>query len=218
LGYFFIFGQLLICLMNVLGGTRLFKNAAYFKNEIRYIYLFCVLDFLTSAVGALIFFEDERFFPVMTYAYITFIWSEITLLPAYINSVMQRKHNWFLPISVVLITFFLSFKYVSIVDSFLQLFSGVYITIFCFKYLKWLFSINDTFNLLKTNHFWIVIGIMFCYTASLPSCITAFIFGIFGNSPEHKRMEYLMTPIYMLLNMTMHCFFIKAFKWTEELQ
>lgn len=209
--------QLSLCLINIIGGTKLLKPNNKFKHELIFIFSFCVMDFITSLFSFLVIL-DILPNKILDYSYLIFIWTEIILLPGYISSIIESKHNWVFPISLVLSTIILSYFFSETIADFLQLFSGIYITFYCLKYLKWLFTNDNILEIRSSMHFWIIIGIMFCYTASIPSCLGYFLLESFGNSINHTIFASALSWLYVILNITMHCFFIKAFIWKGELK
>lgn len=209
--------QLAICFINVIGGLRLYYSNKKQPNVLLYIYLFCIIDFITGIISLLDSYNIVSLI-MAKYTYLFFFWTEIILLPAYISSVIETKHKWSLPIALLITTFLASLFYIDIVISILQLFSGIYITIYCLKYLKWLFVDENIIERHNSIHFWIIMGIMVCYTASIPSCLGLFLLDIFGTTPAHGNFATGLSLLFLIFNIIMHCFFIKAFSWKEVTQ
>lgn len=211
----FVIPQLIVCSINVLGGIRFFKENDIFINEKKFIYTFCVIDLTTSIFGLLLFL-DVISNKVIDYTYLTFLWSEITLLPAYLVSTIGHKPSWTFPISIVLLTFIISLFYIDLTISYLQIFSGIYVSYFCIQYLIWLFTNENIYEISHKKHFWITMGIMVCYTASIPSCIGYLLLTTLGETENDYHLASSLNWFFLLLNITMHLLFIKAFSWTRD--
>lgn len=209
--------QLLVTLINCIYGFRLFRNKETNSNELKFIYSFCLIDFLT---GVLIFWYNlsPLEIPYFTFFELTFIYAEILLLPTYISKILNVRHNFIIPLVLCVfpsITSFFLFKNPSIIS---QAISGIYITYYCFKYFKFLFTTNRIFSIGNSKHFWIILGIMICYTGSIPSSVNMMILETIGTSNIEHSIANVMVNLYLMLNITMHSLFNKAFACNQEQQ
>lgn len=209
--------QLAICFINVIGGLRFLKSNKKHQTSLLLIYIFCIIDFITGIISLLNRYHLVSF-NIANFTYLFFIWTEIILLPAYISMVMGIKHTWSLPITLVFSTFIVSLFYIDIIISILQLVSGIYITIYCLIYLKWLFVDENIIERRNSIHFWIAMGIMVCYTASIPLCLGLTLLDFFGTTPTEGKFAVTLTWLFLIFNIIMHCFFIKAFSWKKVTQ
>lgn len=209
--------QISICLINVIGGIKFLIKREIFKRELIFIVSFCIIDFITSLLGILDLLNIISN-TIGNFSFLIFICAEIILLPAYTSSIIGTKHSWTLPISIVISSLLISFFYFELVATTIQLFSAIFISIYCLRYLKWYVTNANNQELNISISFWIIMGIMVCYTASIPSCIGYFLLKILGNSPRHAQFAGSIIGLFILLNIFMHVFFIKAFTWKPEQQ
>jgi hypothetical protein len=207
--------QLFVCLVNCIVGLRLFKNKDAFRTEIKFIYTFCCLDLITTILFRFISSGDYSDF---TYDLCNtlFIVGEILLLPAYIRTIIGEKNIWHVPIIISIIIPSISYYFLKSPTAILQVFSGIYISYYCIKYLLLIFTSNNTISFPKTKHYWIIIGLMTCYTASIPACIGALYFDLNQQANPDYHMSNLMLTLFTLLNIAMHFLFNKAFLWKEK--
>ena len=201
--------QIIVCFINCIVGIRLFKDKNQNIFERKYIYSFCILDLVTGIIIKYYNLTDDSvwYFPLFE---LIFLFSEIILLPAFICSTMNLKQNKIMLILLCIIPPIISqllFNYPTFLS---QAISGIYISIYCIKYLKWLLSTKKIFPLAQTRHFWIVIGIMICYTATIPSCFTILLLHSVAKTELETQFADLIINFYLILNITMHIFFLKA--------
>lgn len=209
--------QLGVCFINIVMGLLLLRNRQFFQSEIRYILSFCIIDFLTSLFqinGVLRNVTNLSFDNIN----VIFEFGEIVLLPAYISETIGKRHNWNTVIIICSIFLILSVYNVSLFEPIIQLFTTVFISSYCLKYLLWIFNSEEIINITKTKHFWIIIGIMICYTSSLPSSFAALLLTLIGTENKFNAFINSLYLAYFILNVIMHCFFIKSFKWRGNSQ
>jgi hypothetical protein len=153
-----------------------------------------------------------------TFIELLFISGEFLLLPAYISATLNEKHDWILPISLCVIPPSISFFIFDNPSILPQALSGIYITYYCFKYFKFLFVTKKVFSLAKAPHFWIVLGIMICYTGSIPSSVSMLVLEVVGTSQLEHGFANFLVNLFLILNIIMHSFFNKAFTCSQEQQ
>jgi hypothetical protein len=198
-------------------GIKLFKTIGPLSPEVRFIYTFCILDFITGTIITLYNFSTYNF-PLINLLELLFINGEILLLPAYISTVINKKHNWKIPIFLCIIPPIISYYLFESVTIISQAISGIFISYYCISYLNWIFTTKKIFSLSRSNHFWIILGIMICYTASIPSCISILLLFSAGSTNLDFAFADFLINFYLFLNIIMHSFFNKAFTCNKEQQ
>jgi hypothetical protein len=201
--------QFLVSLLTCIVGSKLFKEYAHNKNELKLIFTFCILDIVTSTYFIILYYYDLNNLLFKEFQSI-YIWAEIILLPLYINKTIRIKHSPIAPIVFCLILSIISLVWLGNTYAILQAISGIYISYHCFVYLTNLFKRSNTIDLSTSPSFWIVIGIITCYTASIPACLAILYLFIV----DDKELFSVADPVFyyfMFTNIIMHIFFIKAF-------
>lgn len=212
--------QIFFCLINCTVGFRMFNKKSIYRNEILYIFPFCILDLITSLGFRYLIYSDilndsDFAFGI---ANLIFVFGEVILLPSYIKKTISQEINWLFPTISVISLSIISYFLTEDISSLSQIFSGLYITYYIIKYFHWLFTTKKIFNLSSTTHFWIILGLMVAYTASIPACIGMLFTDFFPHINTNRNFSNTMLSFFTLLNISMHILFTKAFTWKWKLK
>jgi len=137
--------------------------------------------------------------------------SEILLIPNYISTIIGKKKQITIQLIICASTFMLSNYIVQNPTTILYLLSNLYITYFACLYFIWLFKNNEKLDLKKTTHYWIVMGICICFTGSIPYYLSEILIVKFESEEIYSQISSTYHTTFILLNITMYFFFIKAF-------
>ncbi len=204
--------QLSVCFISVLFGLRAIRHKPYFKLELLYILPFCMIDLLTSSI-AVYGLTTNNYTNNLYYWGIVFTIAEYFLLPAYIAKVIDKGYKIFFPLIVFLLATILSKASANSFSLLPEAISGIYISYWGFKYLNRLLSSEKTTRITHHPNFWIILGMMSCYTTTIPLSIFSFVTdGLMGE--ELKKVANQILLIFLFANTIMHLFFIKAFLCT----
>lgn len=201
--------QFCIILITCIIGLRLFREET--SPERKFILPFCFIDLVTTGIIVFNHIKGEFLINRFTTLLILFSWAEIYFIPKYIGYVIEKKPK----ITTQLILFFLPPILSNIIFNDLtllsMLLSVIYISFYNYKYLIWLFLNKRTITLEEIRHAWIIMGIIISYTASIPYWLSDILFHANGNQPTISSINKVLFAIYVLLNIIMYLFFIKAF-------
>jgi hypothetical protein len=144
--------------------------------------------------------------------------SEILLIPNYISTIIGKKKQIPLQIGICVTIFMASNYLVQNPVTLLYLFSNLYLTFYSCRYFIWLFKNNENLNLKNTPHYWIIMGICICFTGSIPYYLSEFFIIRFESSEVFDVISSTFHSTFIILNVTMHIFFIKAFICKKKFQ
>src|SRR5437867_11612816 len=140
---FQIIQLLVICLTIFIG----FKNCKKANSpERKFILPFCISECIILSVAIYNYLNNS--FPTYLYFLVViFSWCEIFFLSFYICSIINKKHNILIPISINIICPLVSMMTFNNPTLIPMVASNVYISLFIFWYFKWLFTNKYIFNL-----------------------------------------------------------------------
>lgn len=144
-------------------------------------------------------------------AMVGFAFCEIFYLPNYIGKIIGEKPNPWTQALICISTFLISIFYLKRSTSITYLFTNLYISVFVFKYFLWLFKRNNFFNLNRTRHYWITMGICICYAGSIPYWISEIFIIKIGGYEVYNKIADSIFIMYITLNIAMYLLFYKAF-------
>lgn len=191
----------------IIGTIKLPKTSS---PERRYILPFCYIDLVVT--GYIIYNYSKHMYPDMIdIVVLLFSGCEIFFLSYYIQTITRKKIHVIFPISVFVISPIISivlFKNPTILP---LLTTELYLTYFVFLYIRWLFLKKEFFILHHASHYWIVIGIILCYTASIPYWISDVLIKSSGIWKLHIDITLILFNVYIAMNSFMFVLFIKGF-------
>ena len=205
--------QFVVILATCLVGLRLLKEGK--SPEKTYILPFCLIDLVVTGVTVYTYYYYKFHFN-LTILVVVFSWVEIFLISYYIKDVTGENKEIFIPLSLCIISPIISKILLEDYHLLPMVTSCIYITFYTFKYIKWIFHKESNISLKETRHYWIVLGIMLCYTTSIPYWISdLFLQRSFADMYHHLSRAFFI--YFVCLNVIMHLFFIKAFLWKVQL-
>lgn len=188
------------------------KNGIFVKQnlESQYLTLFCLLDFLTMCLMwiAVYAFDKPSLQPFVA---LLFAAVEITMIPIYLMALTGRKQR-VLPLLVVYIvaaasSFFLLNKQPSL----LYFITNSVITIYVFRYIRWLMKVKEVNDYPSKSQNLIVKGIAICYIGSIPYFVGSSISTRASDKIFFDTFERFEIRVFSILNIFMFVLFIKAF-------
>lgn len=183
--------------------------------ERKYILLLLALDIPVMTIIVYHYFKDIDT-PTLWFSTIFYSWCEIFLIPFYISEIISIKKDFLTPSIIAISSPILSILLLHSLHELPYLFTNIYISYYIFKYFKWIFTYDKQFDLLKTSHFWIVLGILLCYTTSLPYFITDLIIYTWARKDFHHNVDLNLFVIFLILHMIMTILFVKGFKLVQN--
>jgi hypothetical protein len=184
--------------------------ATNFVKEKKFILPYCIFNVLAMFVllpDEFISLPASLIFLVMY----LFACVEIIFLPNYIASIIGEKKGYLMQIIICSTAFILSNILVKNPTTVFFLICNIYITYYVCKYFIWLFKGDERFDLKKTNHYWIIMGISICYTGSIPYFIAELFILRFGKFELYNSLVQIIFSTYIVLNISMYLFFVKSF-------
>jgi hypothetical protein len=204
---FQIIQLLVIVLTSIVGGVSLFGKKC---PERKYILLLLALDIPVMAIIVYHYINDidSR---LLWFSTIFYSWCEIFLIPLYISEVTSIKKDYITPSVLAISSPILSIKLLHSLHELPYLLTNIYISYYIFKYFRWIFNYDKQLDLLKTSHFWIILGILLCYTTSIPYFITDLIIYTWARKDFHTNVDLNLFIIFLILHMIMTLLFTKGF-------
>jgi hypothetical protein len=187
------------------------------ETEKRYIFPYCLSSAIIMCllIHALLVDAPYRYIYVLMYLAGC---SEILLIPNYISTIIGKKKQIVLQVSICVTIYMASNYFVQNPITLLYLFSNLYITLYSGQYFIWLFKNNEKLNLKNTPHYWIIMGICICFTGSIPYYLSEFLIIRFESIEVFYQISSTFHSTFIILNVTMYIFFIKAFLCKKKFQ
>lgn len=181
-----------------------------YAKEKKFLLPYCIFNVLAMFVllpDEFISLPANLIFAVMYF----FACIEIILLPNYIASIIGEKKGYLIQIIICSTSYIFSNLLANNPTTVFFLICNIYITYYVCKYFVWLFKGDERFDLKKTNHYWIIMGISICYTGSIPYFIAEMFILRFGKFELYENIVQIIFSTYILLNISMYLFFVKSF-------
>lgn len=205
--------QICVVLASTLVGIKFLPNEES-KVERKYILPFCLVDLVTSSILIIKDFSETDFY-FLTHFQTLFYLSEIFLLVAYIKDIIGMKKSYVVSVVFVAIFPFVSLLLTNYLTDLGEAFVGIYITALSLKYFYWLMKNDEPLVLVKTKHFWIITGMMICYSTTITTSIFTLIMLLRPYHSDRYFMDIGFNFTFKVMNILMHIFFIKGFICTE---
>lgn len=200
--------QFLVILCACIIGTIQLRKTP--SPERKYILPFCYIDLVMTGIAIYHYFK--QIYPVYVFwIELFFTFCEILFLTNYISSIIEIKKSIITPSTIFILSSscsYIAFKDPTIIP---LLLTEIYLTIYAFLYIIWLFKNNSFFVLKKARHYWIVMGIIICYTLSIPYWISDTFIKINGTTQLYQEVSLILFISFIIFNMFMFILFIKAF-------
>lgn len=200
--------QFLVILCACIIGTIQLRKTP--SPERKYILPFCYIDLVV--LGIIVYYYTINKYPnIIDFLVLLFNGCEIFLLSFYVQTITRKKRDFLYPFAVFTLSPILSiilFKNPTILP---LLSTEIFLTHFAFKYIKWLFEGDRILKLNNSKHYWIMMGIILCYTISIPFWISFILVLASGESELYTLINEVLFIFYILLNIIMFILFIKAF-------
>ena len=184
--------------------------SANFVKEKKFILPYCICNVMAMSIllpDEFISLPARLIYAVMY----CFACIEIIFIPNYIASIIGKKKRYLVQIITCASAFILSNIVVKNPTSLFFLICNLYITYYVCKYFIWLFKGTDRLELKQTSHYWIIMGICFCYTGSIPYFIAELFILRFGGDELYDELVQIIFSTYIILNISMYIIFIKTF-------
>lgn len=178
--------------------------------ERKYIFLLLALDIPVMAV-IIFHYVNNIQSSILWLTTIFYSWLELFLIPFYISEIISTRKDFFAPTFLAISSPILSIILLNNIHELPYLITNIYISYFIFKYFKWIFNYDKQLDLLKTSHFWIVLGLLLCYTTSIPYFITDLIIYTWARGALHNNVDLNLFIIFLILHMIMTVLFVKGF-------
>ncbi len=202
--------QITVCFISIVFALRGLHYKPFFRLELLYILPFCVIDFLTSWIDITYIRNATDYSWNLYHLSFAFTIAEYVFIPIYIAKSINRKINLVTPLTVLLLTSIISGITVRSFSLFPQVFLGIYITYFGFRYFYWLLHSEKKTPITQLPSFWIVMGVISCYASTIPlSAISYITDGILNGQLEELATQ--MHFLFLIANTIMHIFFTRAF-------
>ena len=191
----------------IIGTLKLGKTSS---PERKYILPFCYIDLVVTGVSIYNYYigEEPMYLHILVFL---FTCCEVIFLSFYISAILNKKIKYFVPSAFCIISLIASIILFKSLITLPYLTTELYLSYFGFLYIKWLFLKKDFFILKHTNHYWIVIGIILCYTASIPYWIADVLIKSSGIFELHRQYTLILFIAYIAMNIFMFILFIKGF-------
>lgn len=191
----------------VIGTIKLGKTPS---PERKYILPFCYIDLVATGIGVYNYYINE--YPDYLYImFYLFTCCEVLFLSFYISAILNKKIGYFTPISICIASLIGSQILFKVPSTLPSLTTELYLTYFGYLYVRWLFLKKNFFILQHTKHYWIVIGIILCYTASIPYWIGDVLIRSSGILELYTDIVLILFMVYIAMNIFMFLLFIKGF-------
>lgn len=178
--------------------------------ERRYILPFILIDIpvMTGILYQYIKGIDlKTFFLFSTF----YSWCEIFLIPFYFSEIIGKKKNFIVPIFLCVSTPLISYKFLGNIHEIPLLASNFYLSYYVFLYFDWIFKSSTQYDLIKSSHFWISIGILLSYTTTIPYFITDLVLYSWANGRLYDFLDLTLFLIFLILNIVMYFLFMRSF-------
>lgn len=200
--------QFIVILATCLVGLRLLWEGK--SPEKTYILPFCIIDLVVTGIIVInhLIGRYPNYFQIII---IIFSWCEIFFISQYISSVIGRKKNTFRLVAICLLSPICSYILLHDYTLFPMLITGIYLSYCSYLYLEFLITQKNNVNVSTTPHYWIILGTIVCYTASIPYWISEILFKLSNIEELNYELSQILFTIFVILNICLHLIFIKAF-------
>lgn len=180
-------------------------------SEKKYLLPYLIIDSLAMILFAI----DTYVIHKIPTFFVTFIFTgfEIVLVPLYIAHIIGQKIRLILPVSILLISQFISMIVFKHLTTFTYLAVNLYISYYIFKYWIWILKYQTEENKTKSFHFDVIQGFSICFLGSVPFFIGSLIANLLTDESYRVFFDQFEYVGYCLLNIFVFVFIIKATIW-----
>ncbi|MBC6492630.1 hypothetical protein BC349_16330 [Flavihumibacter stibioxidans] len=196
----------------IIGTIKLRKTPS---PERKYILTFCYIDLVVLGIGIFnyLIHEYPTYLFLLVYIYTC---CEVFFLSYYISTIINKKVHFAIPLLLCITSLIFSLAFFKSPTILPLLTTELYLTFFAFLYIRWLFTKRNFFILQQTRHYWIVMGIILSYTASIPYWIGDVLIKSSGIWQLHIDVTLILFIFYVIMNTLMFVSFIKAFLCKQQ--
>lgn len=200
--------QFLVILCACIIGTIQLRKTS--SPERKYILPFCYIDLVVTGIGIYNYLISQfpNYLLIIVFLYTC---CEVFLLSNYICAIINKKIHLIIPLFLCFSSLIFSYIFFKSPIILPLLTTELYLTYFAFLYIRWLFTKKEFYILQQSSHYWIVMGIILCYTASIPYWIGDVLIKSSGIWQLHTDVTLILFIFYVVMNMFMFILFIKAF-------